>query len=94
MRETEGEREKSTWDEKLLVDKRSFEKTHWWGGKEVRLRFVKDLKRHCVEKKNDHTCFNALFKCEKMALIRCDTDYYHGALGEKKTMIVARMFFF
>ena len=47
-----------------------------------------DLKRHCVEKKKDHTCFNALFKCEKMALMRCDTKLIWG-LGRIKTMTVA-----
>ena len=38
----------------------------------------------CIEKKKDETCFNALFKYEKMALMRCDTNYYYEALGEKK----------
>ena len=69
------------------MEKRSFEKPHWLGGKEVGLRCVRDLKRHWVEKKKDHTCFNALFKCEKMALMRCDTNYYYEALGEKKREI-------
>ena len=33
-----------------------------------------------MEKKEDDTCSNAFLEGEKMALVRCDTNYSYGAL--------------